>query len=201
VVVLSHSRVFGMTGGIGSGKSEVGRLLELRGIPVERYDALAAELAAPGGDAHATIFQHFGTSDRAVLRQRVFSSDSDRNAMERILSPLIVRMGMSRLDAKLAELPGHFGVFEVASLFELHWEKYFAGVLTVTAPENVRIDRAVKRTPPVSRPVIEAIAHIQLAEEERNSRAQFRVPNSGTISELEFEVDQLCKKLFSLIQK
>ncbi|MGZ3709499.1 MAG: dephospho-CoA kinase, partial [Bdellovibrionota bacterium] len=61
-------KVWGLTGGIASGKSSAARILEDEGFPVLDADQVSRELSSPGGLAHAAILQRFGTDDRAKLR-------------------------------------------------------------------------------------------------------------------------------------
>ncbi|HEY5377037.1 MAG TPA: dephospho-CoA kinase, partial [Polyangiaceae bacterium] len=83
-------RVFGLTGGIGSGKSEVAKRLLERGLPVVNADQLARLAVAPGSHGLAQIAERFGSAvlsasgelDRARLAQRVFSDAEARRALD-----------------------------------------------------------------------------------------------------------------------
>src|SRR5579871_3980776 len=99
--------VVGLTGNIGSGKTTVSRLLEVRGVPVIDADVLAREAVAPRSAALAAIVHRWGDGmlasdgslDRAALRRIVFASAPERAALDAIVHPAV----KARRDALLAE--------------------------------------------------------------------------------------------------
>jgi len=99
--------VVGLTGGIGSGKSTVARMFADRGVPVIDADALAREVVAPGGPAHADVAAAWpevigadGTVDRKRLGDVVFADPAARKRLEGFLHPRI----QAAADARLAAL-------------------------------------------------------------------------------------------------
>nr|WP_231848441.1 dephospho-CoA kinase [Gloeobacter violaceus] len=90
-------RVIGLTGGIATGKSTVGRLLAGWGIPVIDADLLAREAVAPGSAALAEIVQHYGSTmltnagalDRSALARIIFSDPQERRWVESRIHPSV----------------------------------------------------------------------------------------------------------------
>ena len=87
----------GLTGGIGSGKSTVGRLLVARGATLVDADAIARQVTAPGGAAIHEILHRFGSAvitaegamDRDRMRQLAFNDPTVRQQLEAIIHPLV----------------------------------------------------------------------------------------------------------------
>ena len=94
-----RKRVWGLTGGIASGKSTVARIFEELGVPVIDADEIARGLSQPGGAAHAAVLSRFGTADREKLHGIVFSDPKARGDLEAILHPLIREESARRLSA------------------------------------------------------------------------------------------------------
>jgi dephospho-CoA kinase len=98
----------GLTGGVGSGKSTVARLLAEKGATIVDTDAIAHALTAPGGTAIPAIAARFGAGvltregalDRPAMRARVFSDPTARQDLEAILHPLIRSVSQLQCDAK-----------------------------------------------------------------------------------------------------
>ena len=97
-------KVFGLTGGIGSGKSTVAQLFAARGVPVVDADALAREVAVPGGPAHADVAATWpeaiaadGTIDRKRLGDIIFADAAARARLEAISHPRIAAAADARL--------------------------------------------------------------------------------------------------------
>src|SRR5512143_1003774 len=89
--------IVGLTGGIGSGKSEVARAFGALGVESEDADAIAHAVMAPGQPGHAAVIGAFGaaaqradgTLDRDWLRSRAFADDAFRARLEGLLHPII----------------------------------------------------------------------------------------------------------------
>jgi dephospho-CoA kinase len=192
---------FGITGGVGAGKSEVCRLLHARGYPVVSFDELVGELAAPSGAAFREIFRQFGTNDRSLIRERVFTNPVDRAKVEAILHPRVVELAPKRIAEALSRNSVPFAFFEAALLFESSCDSFLKGSIAVVAPKNVRIERAIRRNPDIPRSIFESIARIQLSDEALVTKSDFVLENSGSRLDLEAAVDELLEKLVRFIQK
>lgn len=143
----------GLTGGIGSGKSTVAALLVGRGAALVDTDAIARALTAPGGAALPALFAQFGSDcidsahgglARAWMRDRAFSDPAVRLQLEAILHPLIRDETEKLATAK----PGAACVvFDVPLLVESgRWRDRVDWVLAVDCPEEVQIERVVRRS-------------------------------------------------------
>ena len=135
---MTPTKIFGLTGGIGMGKSTVAQLLERRSIPVVDTDVLARKVVEPGQPALAAIQEMFGTavvgSDgslrRDELARRVFASDISRKQLEAILHPRIRALWQEQVEQWRAT-GVKLGVVVIPLLFETNAAKNFDKVLCV----------------------------------------------------------------------
>ncbi|MEX8494100.1 dephospho-CoA kinase [Sphaerotilus sp.] len=144
-------RHVGLTGGIGSGKSTVCRLLRGLGAWIVDTDAIAHRLTAPGGRAIPAIAERFGADmidahgamDRARMRERVFADPAQRRALEAILHPMIGED--TRIDAAAAPA-GAIVVFDVPLLVESgRWRDRVDRILVVDCAVETQIARVMQR--------------------------------------------------------
>jgi dephospho-CoA kinase len=187
--------VVGLTGGIGSGKSEVARLFAVRGATIVDADALAHELTASGGAAMDAIRAAFGASvigadgalDRAAMRRLAYSNPAARGKLEALLHPLI----RERSDALVASATGPYVVLVVPLLVESGVDRRrYQRVLVVDTPEAEQVSRVVSRSG-LSPAEVRAIMVVQAGRAERLSQADDIIDNSGPMQRLEPQVDRL----------
>lgn len=148
---MNPVRRVGLTGGIGSGKSTVCRILRDLGAWVVDTDAIAHRLTAPGGRAIPAIAAQFGANviagngamDRARMRERVFADPAQRRALEAILHPMI---GEDTRAEAAAAPPGAIVVFDVPLLVESgRWRDQVDRILVVDCPVETQIARVMQR--------------------------------------------------------
>jgi dephospho-CoA kinase len=182
----------GLTGGIGSGKSEVARLLAERGAVVIDADALAREVVAPGTPGLAAVAEAFGDHlvgadgglDREALGKIVFADPDARRRLEAILHPLIRAETARRFSA----LPrAAVGVHDIPLLAELGMAADYDVVVVVEAPPAVRLDRLARRGLP--RESAEARMANQAGDEQRRAVADILIDNGGSLDDLRTRVD------------
>ena len=187
--------VVGLTGGIGSGKSEVARLFASRGVTVVDTDIIAHQLTAPGGAAMEAIRAAFGDSviapdgalDRAAMRRLAFAQPEARGRLEAILHPLIRKES----DAQVARATGPYVLLVVPLLVESGSDgRRYQRVLVVDAPEAEQVARVAARSG-LQPAEVRAIMGAQASRAERLSRADDIIDNSGPIGRLEAQVDRL----------
>lgn len=142
--------IWGLTGGIGSGKSTVAKMLAARGASIVDADAQAKALTEPGGRAIDALVQAWGPDvldangamDRAAMRDRVFKSPQDKQRLEAILHPLIAQATQEAIDAA-----DHAWVIcDVPLLVEsVRWRSRLAGVWVVDCTEETQMARVRAR--------------------------------------------------------
>lgn len=190
--------VLGLTGGIGSGKSTVARLLAERGAVVIDTDVVAREVTAPGGAAHQAVADRFGpgvvaadgTVDRPALAALVFGDEAARDDLNRIVHPAIREEVLRRVTAAGGGDPDAVVVLEVPLLAEIGRDRYpVAGVVVVDAPVDLAVARLV-----TGRGFSEHDARARLAAQatrrQRLAIADLVIDNSGDLDHLRAEVDQ-----------
>jgi dephospho-CoA kinase len=185
--------MIGLTGGIGSGKSEVARRLAELGAIVIDADALAREVVAPGTDGLAEVVAAFGPQvlaedgamDRAKVAQLIFGDDAKRRRLEAIIHPR-VRERTSRMIAAAA--PDAVVVNDVPLLVESRLANNFDLVLVVLASEEVRLARLVG-TRGMTAEAARARFAAQATDEQRRAVADVEIVNEGTLEELRSTVD------------
>ena len=196
----------GLTGGIGSGKSEVERLLAAHGATVVDADVLAREAVAPGTPGLAAVLEAFGSSvqdadgnlDRAALAAVVFADPAQRARLEGIVHPL-VRERAEALARDAATSGAGLVVYTVPLLVETGRVHDFDVVVVVDAAVDVRLDRLVRQrgmSPDDARARMAA----QATRAERLAAADLVVPNDGTPRELAEQVDRLWDELSARVR-
>jgi dephospho-CoA kinase len=173
----------GITGGIGSGKSLVCKVLSLFGIPVYLADAEARKLMETDPSIRRELISVCGpeifTGDhlnRPLMSRLIFGDNDLLKAVNGIVHPAVAR----HFDAWCARQTGSpYVVQESALLFESGARERFDVVVLVTAPENLRMERVLKR-PGMTVEKIRAIVKNQLAEEEKIVGSHVVFHNDGS---------------------
>ena len=189
----------GLTGGIGSGKSEVARLLAERGAVVVDSDRLAREVVAPGTPGLAAVVAAFGpdilNADGTLARDRlaavVFADEKARARLNAIVHPLVGAAAAERL---AAAPPDAVVVHDVPLLVEAGMAAAFDVVVVVDAPREVRLARLVGPRG-MARADAEARIDAQATREERLAVADHVITNDGSLAELAAQVDRLWTNL------
>jgi dephospho-CoA kinase len=146
------TKVFGLTGGIGMGKSMVAQLLQQRGVPVVDTDALARKVVEPGQPALKEIQEMFGAAvlgpdgalRRDELARRVFASDMSRKQLEAILHPRIRALWQAQVEEWRAT-GVRLGVVVIPLLFETNAAKSFDKVICVACSAAAQQQRLAAR--------------------------------------------------------
>ncbi len=183
----------GLTGGIGSGKSTVARLLAERGAHLVDADVLAREAVAPGSPGLAAVVEAFGDGvlgsdgalDRPALAAVVFGHPTARATLDGIVHPLVRARAVELISAVPEDA---VVVQDIPLLVETGQAASFDLVLVVQAEPEIRVARLVQRglTEPDARARIAA----QATDEQRRAVADVVLDNSGTPEELAAQVDR-----------
>lgn len=193
--------VFGLTGGIGSGKSTVARHLRSRGLPVIDADVLAREAVAKGSEGLGEVVRAFGPDvlqadgslDRARLAQRVFASKEALARLEAITHPRVRALARARVDA-LDQGGEPLVCYEVPLLYEVGLEREYAPVVVVSVPEALQLERAVLRDATNADSIRRRMA-AQLPLDEKVRRADFVIDNSGTLDDTREQTDRVLARI------
>lgn len=196
----------GITGGIGSGKSVVAEMLAARGAALINADQVGHETYRRGTESYLRIVSAFGPEiagrdgeiDRGKLGRRVFEEPESRRRLESIVWPAMRRLMKGRLD-ELRARETRVAVLEAAVLVEADWLPLVDEVWLVTAPPATVRERLV-RGKGLTPEEAEARIGAQLSDDERRRHAAVVVENSGTLEELEREVDRLWSDLQSRVE-
>jgi len=194
----------GLTGGIGSGKSEVSRRLAERGAVVIDADLLARDALAGGSQGLAEVVAAFGSDvvdsggelDRAALGRLVFADADARRRLEAIVHPLVRARADEIESAAVRDRPDVVVVHDIALLVETEQADHFDVVVVVDAPEDLQVDRLVRLR---GMEPTDATARIgaQATRPRRVRAADEVVDNAGDMAALDAQVAALWSRLES----
>ena len=144
--------IYGLTGGVGMGKSTAAKILEKRGVSVVDSDELARQVVEPGQPALDEIIDQFGDGfidsagrlDRAKMAQQVFGDDTVREQLEAIIHPR-VRVQWQRNISEWREQQICAGVVIIPLLFEVEAQDQFDVVLCVACSASTQRERLRQR--------------------------------------------------------
>lgn len=198
--------VVGLTGGIGSGKSTLGALLEQRGAHLVDADELGRMALEPGQDAWRAVVGQFGREilisgtmdiDRRRLAEMVFGDSRKLAVLNEIVHPVI----LSRIADVLESLDGtdSIVVIDAALLSEIGLADAVGKLIVVIAESDIRIERLM-RDRNMSREEVQARIDAQADSSEVAARADFVVFNDWSIAKLEAEAQRLWDHLRALPQ-
>jgi dephospho-CoA kinase len=169
----------GITGGIGSGKSYICKLLAQRGIEVYDCDAAAKRLIRTSLHLRQQLKALIGSLDKAAISRFLLASEENQQAVNAIVHPAVFQdfeeSGMQWMES--------------AILFESGADKLVDRVVVVTAPEEIRIERVMQRDGITREKALQWIAR-QWPQEQVKARADFEIINDGQ-ADLNSQIERL----------
>ncbi len=195
--------IFGLTGGIGSGKSAVGKRLQGRGLPVVDADQLARLAVVRGSRGLAELAHYFGAEvltatgelDRARLAERVFADDEARRALDSLIHPIVRELAAERF-VRIGERGEPLVCYEVPLLYEVGLERDLAKVVVVHAPDLLVRARLTGRDA-FNDAQIDARIAAQMPLADKVRRADYVIDNGGSLAELAQRTDAVFEALCS----
>ena len=186
--------IIGITGGIGSGKTQVTNLLQQNNVPIFDTDVVARQLVEPGTKALAAIAEHFGDDiltetgslNRNKLRHIIFADLTAKQWLESLLHPLV----FTQLQQPLQAITGDYGVLVSPLLLEGKQKTLVDLIVVVDATEQQQIARATHRDKAQASD-IEAIIQAQLSRQQRLLKADYIIDNTKDLQYLKEQVEQL----------
>ncbi len=187
-------KLFGLTGGIASGKSTVAQILRDQGFVVLSADTLAREVVQPGEQAYQDIVKTFGTDvvqkdgqlDRAALGRIVFADPEKRKQLEGITHPNIAQRAAEQIAEQADQGQTHL-FYEVPLLFETNMQAMFHAVILVALSPEEQQKRLQQREGWTEEEALQRIQS-QMPLEEKRALADHVIDNSGTLDELKQKV-------------
>ena len=191
----------GLTGGIGSGKSTVSKILISKGFSVYNSDNRAKWLMNNSDNLKSNIISIFGNKayikgslNRKYLSAKVFNDSLKLKALNNLVHPLVA------IDFKnwlLNQKSKDFVFKEAAILIESGAYKEMDKIMVVSCPENIRLERVLKRDGN-SPELVKKRMQNQISETEKINHADFVVKNNGSKSDLVLEVEFVISELKKL---
>jgi dephospho-CoA kinase len=189
--------IYGITGGIGSGKSTVAGLIEQQGFLVFNADAIGRELLGKRSALTKKVLRNFptvalkdGAIDRRKLGELVFADSRARETLEGLTHPAIWREFLTRIEA--LESPPVVCFLEAALLADCEVPVPLAGLLLVTAPLPVRIRRVRKRDG-ISREQALARVRAQSSDEQKMLKATHVIDNGRSPADTKHQVEEVLR--------
>jgi dephospho-CoA kinase len=204
----------GLTGGLGSGKSTAAKLFAAHGAQVLQSDAIGRELMELGQAVHAEIVARFGNDvvlpdgrlDRSALARIAFA-EGRAGELNAIVHPAVIAHQRELIEDIGRRNPAAVVMVESALIFEAEggggteWQQRFDRLILVTAPEEVKIARFVRRCfgegaiSEERKAELEGEARRRLArqvpDDQKIALCDYVLTNDGAVTELEWQVDQL----------
>lgn len=195
----------GLTGGIGSGKSQVAADFSALGVPRIDADAISRKLTQTAGSMALQQIRHrfgddvlmvSGCLNRAYMRERVFADVQAKAQLEVILHPLI----FAEIERQQQDFRAAYGVVEIPTLVEHPiFQSLVERILVVTCPENIRVQRVMTRNG-LTEAAVRAIMATQASDEARLRVADDVIANAGSLQDLQQAVARQHRAYLALFQ-
>ncbi len=192
----------GLTGGLASGKSHVGKIFEELGCLWIQADALGHQVLEPDGAAYDAVVSEFGSGildaerriDRKLLADTVFGDPERLQKLSSLVHPPVIELE-ERLISEFADRdPAGIAVVEAAILVEAGAHERFDKIVVTHCSEEQQIERAMRRSGETREQVRARMAR-QLPVEEKLKVADYTVDTSGTKEATRAQVEKIYETL------
>ena len=190
--------MYGLTGGIASGKSTALQMFQTLGIPTVDADDVARTVIAPGSVGHHALIDAIGPSffdgevlNRSKLRDAMYLDETLKRAVEAVVHPR-VRAEIDAWRARPSEAP--YRILCSPLLLETGQDQSLDGVIVIDVDPEQQLDRAEVRDRRTRAQIQEILAH-QLPREERRKRATYIIDNSSSEAALRTQIFALHERL------
>lgn len=196
-----QTKIIGLTGSIGTGKSTVAWMFEELGVPTLNADTVAHDVIAPRKHAWKQIYERYGSSilsandiiDRKILSQIVFQNPDERKSLESIVHPHVKEELKHRIG--MMKKAGHpFFIIEVPLLFEAGWIDIFDAIIVVHCSEEEEVKRCVEKFH-VNDSEIKLRIEAQRPLDEKVAKADAVIDNDGRLEETHVQVTRLHQQM------
>ncbi|UNU76076.1 dephospho-CoA kinase [Corynebacterium pseudodiphtheriticum] len=200
-------KIIGLTGGIGSGKSTVARILQEHGFPIVDADLIAREIVEPGQPALAELAKEFGEAilnadgslDRGLLASRAFTTKDTTQRLNDITHPRINQRTQELFD-EARENGAEAVIYDMPLLIDKGLNKDMDATIVVHAAEHVRLERlTTKRGLDVDD--VRRRINAQIDDETRKQYADILLDNNGTEEDLTQQIAQAVDKIKQLTKQ
>ena len=189
--------IYGLTGGIGVGKTTVANLFKEFGIPVVLADSVGREVVEKGSQGLSEIVDAFGDSildcngdlDRKALASAVFTDPANRRQLEEIIHPLVLERSRFHFN-RLIQSGNPIVIYESALLFETNRHHEMEGVILINSTQKNRISRVQARDGSAEEEVKQRI-QAQMDEIEKLKLADYLIENNTDLTSLKAKVESL----------
>ncbi len=201
----------GLTGGIGTGKSTVGRKLKERGYPVIDLDVISREVITYP-EVKEKLVEEFGSEillDKGAAREKweisrnrlgqiVFKDEKKVNVLNSIMHPAIIRKMKREMEKE--EKVHRTVIVEVQLLFEVNLEGEFDFTVLVYSDKEVQMKRVTERDKRDFEEVKNIIGS-QMDMELKRKKSDYIIENNGSMEELDNEIEKFVRKLEEIVGK
>ncbi len=194
------TKILGLTGGIGSGKTTVAAMFHELGVPVYNADDEAKKLMNESPKIRTKLIEIFGVNaysdgllNRPYIAQLVFKDKEKLSALNQVVHPEVA----AHYAAWLSRQAHPYVLKEVAILFELGAEDQFDFILTVTAPKQIRLERVLLRDDKSADEVL-SIMNNQWDEDKKIQKSDFVIHNID-VQKAKIEVEKINNEILKKI--
>ncbi len=193
------TKIVGLTGSIGMGKTTAGEMFADLGVPVFHADAVVHDLYAPGGGAVAPVSEAFrGVEtelgiDRAALSAHLRDHPEDYTRLEAIVHPLVADLRETFI-TEARDKGAAIALLDIPLLYEIGAEKWLDAVIVVSARPEIQRQRVLQRSG-MTAEKFESILARQTPDSDKRARADYVIDTGGSLEATRAQIARIHKAL------